>query len=229
MNVKALRLLLLLACTLGLQASPEGTMKLVWEDNFDGKELDAKKWNTSGVVKLVDGQLSLEITPGDKPMFWRGSGVNTNGKFKTSGYGYVEASILFTKTPGHSGGFSIGNEDMKPPAASMNFGGGGDNAGLGLYIVNDERGRTLSPKENPVPKDGYSKKFHKFGFAWTANDYRWYVDGRLVQKMTQPGTSKPMAISFGHGGLGEAGFAKNFPDPTKGPEPVRVDWVKVYQ
>lgn len=233
MNVNALRLLLLLACTLAwslcLQASPEGTMKLVWEDNFDGKELDPKKWNTNGVVKVVDGQLSLEATPGDRPMFWRGSGVNTNGKFKTAGFGYVEASILFTKSRDHGGGFSIGNEDMGKPAARMNFGGSGDGAGLGLYIVNDERGRSLSPNENPVPKDSYSKKFHKFGFAWTATDYRWYVDGRLVQKMVQPPTTKPMAISFGHSVGGEAGFTKNFPDPTKGPEPVRVDWVKVYQ
>jgi beta-glucanase (GH16 family) len=206
-------------------------MKLVWEDNFDGKEIDAKKWNVNNKdgVRIIDGKLSLEITPGDKPMFWRGSSVNTNGKFRTSAYGYVEASILFTQTAGHSGGFSIGNEDMSKPAASMGFGGAGDNATLSLYIVNEERGRTLSPKDNPIPKDGYSRKFHKFGFAWTANDYRWYVDGRLVQKMTQPGTPKPMAISLGHGGLGEAGFVKSFPDPTRGPEPIRVDWVKVYQ
>ncbi len=204
-------------------------MKLVWEDNFDGKELDAKKWGSNGVVKMVEGKLSLEATPGDRPMFWRGSSVSTNGKFKTAGFGYVEASILFTQTGGHSGGFSIGNEDMTKPAARMSFWGANDGVGLSLYLVNEERGRSLSPKDNPVPKDAYSKKFHKFGFAWTENDYRWYVDGRLVQKMTQPGTPKPMAIGFGHSIGGEAGFTKSFPDPKKGPEPMRVDWVKVYQ
>ncbi|MEI7651356.1 MAG: glycoside hydrolase family 16 protein [Verrucomicrobiota bacterium] len=215
-----------------LVAAPESSMKLVWEDNFDGKALDETKWTASSKtgVKLVDGQLSLEITPGDKPMFWRGSSVNTNGKFKTAAYGYIEASILFVQTRGHGAGFSIGNEDKRNPSASMGFSNaGGDAVTLSLGIVNEERGRSLTPKENPIPKGDYSKKFHKFGFAWTATDYRWYVDGRLVQKMTQPGTTKPMVIGLSHNGLPEAGFLKTFNDPTKGPEPMRVDWVKVYQ
>lgn len=229
------RLLALLLCLCSLWAGPETSLKLVWFDEFNDKEIDKKKWNIGNAdgVRIVDGQLSLEITPGSKPMFWRGSSVNTDGKYESK-YGYIEASILFMQTGGHGGGFGIGNRDRRHPAASMGFSnGGGDAVGLALWIVNEERGRTLSPKENPVPRDkSYSQKFHKFGFQWSAADYRWYVDGRLVYTLrtpTVPSTPKPMTISFDHSRLGEAGLMKNYKDPKMGPEPMRIDWVRVYQ
>jgi beta-glucanase (GH16 family) len=221
-------------CVCSLLAGPETSLKLVWSDEFNEKEIDKKKWNTGDGVKIVDGQLSLEIIPGSKPMFWRGSSVNTRGKF-SSNYGYIEASIMFVQTGGHGCGFGIGNQDNRHPAAGMGFGnGGGDSVGLSLWVVNEERGRTLSPKENPIPRDAtYSKKFHRFGFQWSAADYRWYVDGRLANTIRisphVPATTKPMYISLDHNRLPEAGLLKNFKDPNMGPEPMRVDWVKVYQ
>ena len=235
MAVSFSRLLSLFLCVASLCAGPETSLKLVWSDEFNDKELDKKKWNIGNAngVRIVDGQLSLEITPGSKPMFWRGSNVSTKGKY-SSKYGYIEASILFVQTGGHGCGFSIGNEDRRNPAAGMGFSNGGGTAvTLGLWIVNEERGRSLEPKENPIPRDDtYSKKFHKFGFQWSASDYKWYVDGRLVYTMrtpTVPATPKPMYIALSHDRLPEAGLLKSFKDPKMGPEPMRVDWVKVYQ
>jgi hypothetical protein len=167
-------------------------------------------------------------------MFWRGSSINSRGKYSSKA-GFIEASIMFLQTGGHGCGFGIGNEDGRAPSASMGYSnGGGDSVGLGLGIVNEERGRNLSPKENPIPRDAsYSKKFHRFGFQWGPNDYRWYVDGRLAYTIRIsdkiPATPKPMYISFSHNSLPEAGLLKNFKDPNMGPEPMRVDWVKVYQ
>jgi len=230
------RLLPVLLCACSLLAGPETSLKLVWSDEFNEKEIDKKKWNIGNAdgVKIVDGQLSLEITPGSKPMFWRGSNVSTRGKYSSKA-GYIEASIMFLQTGGHGCGFSIGNEDDKPPAAGMGFSnGGGSTVGLGLYMRNEERGRSLSPKENPIPKDDtYSKKFHRFGFQWGPADYRWYVDGRLYNTIrispSVLATPKPMYISIYHDRLPEAGLLRNFKDPKLGPEPMRVDWVKVYQ
>ena len=234
--VHPLRLLPVLLCACSLLAGPETSLKLVWSDEFNEKEIDKKKWNIGNAdgVKIVDGQLSLEITPGSKPMFWRGSNVDTRGKYSSKA-GFIEASIMFVQTGGHGCGFGIRNEDDKPPAAGMGFSnGGGSTVGLGLYMRNEERGRTLSPKENPIPKDDtYSKKFHRFGFQWGPADYRWYVDGRLYNTIRiSPhvlATPKPMYIGLSHNGLPEAGLLKNFKDPQMGPEPMRVDWVKVYQ
>ena len=236
MAVPLSRLLSLFLFAASLCAGPETSLKLVWSDEFNDKELDKKKWNinNSDGVRIVEGQLSLEITPGSKPMFWRGCNVDTRGKYSSKA-GYIEASIMFLQTGGHGCGFGIGNEDGRAPSASMGYSnGGGDSVGLGLGIVNEERGRSLSPKENPIPRDAsYSKKFHRFGFQWGPNDYRWYVDGRLAYTIRIsdkiPATPKPMYISFSHNGLPEAGLLKNFKDPNMGPEPMRVDWVKVYQ
>lgn len=236
MAVPLSRLLSLFLFAASLCAGPETNLKLVWSDEFNDKELDKKKWNinNSDGVRIVEGQLSLEITPGSKPMFWRGCNVDTRGKYSSKA-GYIEASIMFLQTGGHGCGFGIGNEDRRAPSASMGYSnGGGDSVGLGLGIVNEERGRSLSPKENPIPRDAsYSKKFHRFGFQWGPNDYRWYVDGRLAYTIRIsdkiPATPKPMYISFSHNGLPEAGLLKNFKDPNMGPEPMRVDWVKVYQ
>ena len=236
MAVPLSRLLSLFLFAASLCAGPETSLKLVWSDEFNDKELDKKKWNinNSDGVRIVEGQLSLEITPGSKPMFWRGSSVDTRGKYSSKA-GYIEASIMFLQTGGHGCGFGIGNEDRRAPSASMGYSnGGGDSVGLGLGIVNEERGRSLSPKENPIPRDAsYSKKFHRFGFQWGPNDYRWYVDGRLAYTIRIsdkiPATPKPMYISFDHNRLPEAGLLKSFKDPQMGPEPMRVDWVKVYQ
>jgi len=230
------RLLALLFCVVSLCAGPETSLKLVWSDEFNDKEIDKKKWNVSDGVRIVDGQLSLEIIPGSKPMFWRGSNVHTRGKYSSKA-GYIEASIMFVQTGGHGCGFGIGNEDERPPSAGMGFSnGGGNTVGLGLYVRTEDRpgGRGLNPKENPMPKDdSYSKKFHRFGFQWGPADYRWYVDGRLAYTIrispNIPATPKPMFISLSHNGLPEAGLLKNFKDPKMGPEPMRVDWVKVYQ
>lgn len=229
------RLLPLIFCVSALLAGPEANLKLVWSDEFNDKELDTKKWNVGNAdgVRLVDGQLSLEITPGSKPMFWRGSSVNTLGKYSVKN-AFVEASILFLQTGGHGCGFGVGADDGRFPAAGMGYGnGGGDSVGLSLWIVNEERGRTLSPKENPIPRDPtYSKKFHKFAFWWTPSDYRWYVDGRLVYTLRPPmapPTLKTMHLSFDHSRLPEAGLLKSFKDPKMGPEPMRIDWIKVYQ
>jgi beta-glucanase (GH16 family) len=227
-------LLPVLLCACSLLAGPETSLKLVWSDEFNDKEIDKKKWNFGDGVRIVDGQLSLEITPGSKPMFWRGSKVNTRGKYSSKA-GYIEASIMFLQTGGHGCGFGIGNDDEKPPSAGMGFSnGGGSTVSLGLYVRNADGGRGLNPKENPVPKDDtYSKKFHRFGFQWGPADYRWYVDGRLAYTIRIsdkiPATPKPMYISFYHDRLPEAGLLKNFKDPNMGPEPMRVDWVKVYQ
>jgi hypothetical protein len=227
------RLLPFFFCVCSLLAGPETSLKLVWSDEFNDKEIDKTKWNFGDGVRIVDGQLSVEILPGSKPMFWRGSSINSRGKY-SSKYGFIEASIMFVQTGGHGCGFSIGNEDNRHPAASMGFSnGGGDSVGVGLSVVNEERGRGLSPKENPMPRLAYSKKFYRFGFQWTPNDYRWYLDGRLAYTIrispSIPTTPKPMYISFYHDRLPEAGFLKNFKDPQMGPEPMRVDWVKVYQ
>jgi hypothetical protein len=46
-----------------LGAAPNNGLKPVWEDDFNAKELDTKKWSTSGTARFVDGKLQIEVTP----------------------------------------------------------------------------------------------------------------------------------------------------------------------
>ena len=187
--VHPLRLLPVLLCACSLLAGPETSLKLVWSDEFNEKEIDKKKWNINNAdgVKIVDGQLSLEITPGSKPMFWRGSSINSRGKYSSKA-GYIEASILFLQTGGHGCGFGIGNEDGKAPSAGMGFSnGGGDSVGVGLWIVNEERGRNLSPKENPVPRD---PTYSRSSTASASSGVRTTIDGMWTAAWLTPSESR---------------------------------------
>jgi beta-glucanase (GH16 family) len=229
--MKALPLFSLLAA-LTLGAAPNNGLKPVWEDDFNAKELDTKKWNVAGTARVVDGKLQIEVTPKDKPGFWNGSWANSSKKF-THGQGYFEASIRAVQTKGRGWvNFGIRNEDMsKVPSASMNFTfTGGDRIEPGLNIVDEGGSHRLVPKESVIPMDGGKsyKKFLTYGLQWTDKAYIWYVEGRQVHKMSRPIPKAPMYIEF-YQALPEGGLLKDFMNPKMGPEPMQVDWVKVFK
>jgi len=229
--MKALPLFSLLAA-LTLGAAPNNGLKPVWEDDFNAKELDTKKWSTSGAARIVDGKLQIEVTPKDKPGFWNGSWANTSKKF-THSQGYFEASIRAVQTKGRGWvDFGIRNEDMsKSPSASMSFTfTGGDRIEPGLSIVDDGGSHRLVPKENVIPMDGGKsyKKFLTYGLQWTDKAYIWYVEGRQVHQMSRPIPSAPMYMEF-YQSLPEGGLLKDFMNPKLGPEPLQIDWVKVFK
>jgi hypothetical protein len=225
--------LLLVLTTAALSAAPSMGLKPIWEENFDGKELDPKKWNSSGAVKLVDGKLSLEIVaaPGAKPGFWNGASVSTQGKFESM-QGYFEASIRVLQTKGRWADFSVRNADMgKSPSAAMSFTSTGNDKIDTTLWFNDETGsHNMTPKTSPVVMMGgvSYKKFHTYGLQWTAKSYIFFVDGRQVQRMDRPSPKEPMHIAFSHN-LPEGGLLKDYMNPNMGPEPLQVDWVKAYK
>lgn len=229
--MKALTIFSMVAA-LTLGAAPNNGLKPVWEDDFNAKELDAKKWNSGGQARIVDGKLQLEITPKDKPGFWNGSWVNSSRKF-THAQGYFEASIRAVQSKGRGWvHFGIRNEDMsKVPAAAMNFTfTGADRIEPNLYIVDDGGSHRLVPKENVIPMDGGKsyKKLLTYGLQWTDKKYIWYVEGRKMHEMTRPVPGAPMYIEF-YQSLPEGGLLKDFMNPKLSPEPMQVDWVKVFK
>jgi beta-glucanase (GH16 family) len=229
--MKALTLFSLLAA-LSLGAAPNSGLKPVWEDNFDAKEIDAKKWNVGGGARIVDGKLQIETTPKDKPGFWNGSHVHSSKKF-THGQGYFEASIRAVQSKGRGWvSFGIRNEDMsKSPSASLAFVfTGADRIEPNLNIVDDSGSHRLVPKEKVIAMDGGKsyKKFLTYGLQWNATSYMWYVEGRLVHKLARPIPAAPMYVEF-YQSLPEGGLLKDFMNPKMGPEPMQVDWVKVFK
>jgi beta-glucanase (GH16 family) len=217
---------------LSLGAAPNSGLKPVWEDNFDAKEIDTKKWNVSGPVHIVDGKLQLEVAAKDKPGFWSAGSVDTKGKF-SHGQGYFEASIraIQAKDRGHVT-FQIRNADLsKIPSAEMYFWfAGADKVSPNLSFYDDAGKHPLAPKDSPISLDGGKsyKKFVTYGLQWTDKNYIWYVDGRQVHKLSRPTPQEPVYIIINQF-IGEGGLLKAYMNPKLGPEPLQVDWVRVFK
>jgi beta-glucanase (GH16 family) len=229
--MKALPLFSLLAA-LTLGAAPNAGLKPVWEDDFNAKELDPKKWSVGGSARIVDGKLQIETTPKDKPGFWNGSWANTSNKF-THPQGYFEASIRAVQSKNRgSVNFGIRNQDMsKSPSASFSFVfSGADRIEPNLHLVEETGAQRLVPKERVIAMDGGKsyKKFLTYGLQWNATSYIWYVEGRQVHKLSRPIPKEPMFIEFTQW-LPEGGLLKDFMNPKLGPEPMQIDWVKVFK
>ncbi len=225
-------LLCSLFVALSLGAAPNSGLKPVWEDNFDAKEIDTKKWNVSGPVHIVDGKLQLEVAPKDQPRFWSGGSVDTKGKF-SHGQGYFEASIRAIQAKNRGWAvFEFRNADFaKLPSAEMFFWfTGADKVSPSLNFFDDAGKHPLSPKDSPIALDGGKsyKKFVTYGLQWTDKNYIWYVDGRQVHKLSRPTPVDPVYISL-HLGLPEGGLLKEYPNPKLGPEPMQIDWVRVFK
>jgi beta-glucanase (GH16 family) len=181
---------------------------------------------------VVDGKLQIETTPKDKAGFWNGSNAHTSKKF-THGQGYFEASIRAVQSKNRGWTvFGIRNENMtKAPAASMHFVfNGADRIEPVLNIFDEDGATRLAPKEKVIAMDGGKsyKKFLTYGLQWNATSYIWYVEGRQVHKLSRPIPKEPMYLEF-YQHLPEGGLLKDFMNPKLGPEPMQVDWVKVFK
>ena len=229
--MKALPLFSLLAA-LTLGAAPNNGLKPVWEDDFNAKELDPKKWKADGQARIVDGKLQLEVTPKDKAGFWNRSSANTSRKF-SHGQGYFEASIRAVQSKNRGWTvFGIRNEKMEiVPSSSLSFVfSGADRIEPSLHLVEETGTERLVPQERVIAMDGGKsyKKFLTYGLQWTATSYIWYVDGRQVHKLSRPIPKEPMYLEF-YQHLPEGGLLKDFMNPKLGPEPMQIDWVKVFK
>ena len=229
--MKALPLFSLLAA-LTLGAAPNNGLKPLWEDDFNAKELDPKKWSVGGQARIVDGKLRLEVTPKDKAGFWNNSSANTSRKF-SHGQGYFEASIRAVQSKNRGWTvFGIRNEKMEiVPSSSLSFVfSGADRIEPSLHLVEETGTERLVPKERVIAMDGGKsyKKFLTYGLQWTATSYIWYVDGRQVHKLSRPIPKEPMYLEF-YQHLPEGGLLKDFMNPKLGPEPMQIDWVKVFK
>jgi beta-glucanase (GH16 family) len=211
-------------------------MKLAWSDDFNGKEVDESKWNvlnsTPGAVKIVDGILRLECLPGKGPGFWQGSGVNTHMKFSQA-YGYFEASMKMLQTTGRTGRFEVRHTPKEePPTARLIYNStGNDNILLSAQVADNSGVRNFNATKPTFNLEGGAsyKKFHTYGFYWTPKYFEWYVDGKKAYRVDRPETpSKPMYLEFVHYPP-EGGEIPQFTQANNGPEPLMIDWVKVWK
>lgn len=222
-----------------LCAGPETSMKLAFEDTFKGKVIDEAKWSYDKTnVRLVQAKVgaetkqvvSLEIVSAGKPTLWRSSTLNA--KF-TAPLMYVEASVRMQQTKNRWAGFRLRTvEDKKNGAGELFFDSlGEDKVRVHATLVNAMSGgaQRLIPDKQPVNLDGGAsyKKFNRYGIQWTEKAAKWYLNGREVFTLRRDLSKDALNLHFYHH-LPEGGVLREFPNPTMGPEPIQIEWVRAY-
>lgn len=214
-------------------ANPPRKMTLAFSDEFDGPAIDAAKWNQvatspAGTVTLKDGKLVLGVQRCPDNI-WRGGSVNTRNRFDQA-QGYFEASIKAGRHPGHHAGFVLPPKDKKELYAELYVAElFGDDKVVTWARHNDG---TALKDEKPAPpihpfKGGESAKdFHVYALLWKDKDLAWYIDGKEVFATKKVTAKDPAFISLGHT-VSEFEIPKL--DPSKLPDDVQVDWVKVWK
>ncbi len=229
------------------------TAKLLFEDNFDGTELDSTKWercpewDRQGGIDVWDddlsylngeGQLVLGAEWNEDEQKLHSGAVRTNGKF-TAGYAYYEASVKLPKAHGIWGAFwmMVGNVNSEENAAadgveidiieSINADKGICNHAL-HWDGYDAAHQKLGHEMNRV--NIYDGEFHTFGLWRTEDKYIFYIDGKESWSVS----SKKCAICPEQGYMkltvegaewAGAGTDKSI---NALPAEMVVDWVRVW-
>lgn len=180
--------------------------KLVFQDNFDGTELNDDKWangygwgntarNSYGYCdpdnnEVAGGALkqTIERRPQDGELFSTGC-VHTKDLFSQL-YGFWEARIRMPGCRGSRGAFwGKPNDESWPPELDVIevYGDERDRADLTNHWM--ERGDRKKDKERFYGPD-FSADYHVFGARWSEEEIVWYVDG--VERMRTKAGSRFM-------------------------------------
>jgi beta-glucanase (GH16 family) len=226
----------------GLPAAPEGkTWQLVWQDEFDGQQLDASKWEVpegrrrdgwwSREAISLDGQGHLEIRALRSADKYLDGCVRTRGKFEHA-QGYYETRVLFQRQPGHWTAFWLYNSSV---------GRVGDEGRDGTEIDIMEKPWLDDRVQHALHWDGYGRAhkssghvsrapgvmegWHTFALWWKADEYVFYIDGKEVWRTADGGVCQvPLYIKLSDE-IGD--WAGDIAD-AKLPDSFLVDYVRVY-
>ncbi len=226
-----------------LPKAPAGKeWKLVWHDEFDGKQVDESKWNRLGDWKRRDGfwvkedaYLSgkgtlLLRTRKDGERYTCGA-VNTRDKFEHA-FGYYVARCKLPRQPGHWPAFWL----MCPGVTKVGD-EGRDGTEIDVVEVPWRDGQLTSN----LHWDGYGKEhksdgtkytvpevtegWHTFGLLWRPTGYVFYVDGQEKWRSTAGGVSRvPEFLKLTE----EIGTWGGEIQKAVLPDEFAVDYVRVY-
>lgn len=229
-----------------LPAHIKENYKLVWNDEFDGTEVDLSKWNYRaegntrkyGIVsrKTIEldgnGNVALKVLKDDDGKYYIGQ-LGTQGIYETT-FGYFECRAKMNKEFGPHVAFwlqspEVGNTSDNPEK----YGAEVDIFEYHLKAPNtvhhnihwngygDAHKSTGKKIDMPEIKDG----FHTFGLEWTKDEYIFYVDGKETWRTTTAVSHRNeyMILSTELTGWGGDPATGNFPDE------VVFDYVRVYK
>lgn len=217
--------------------------KLVWDDQFNGHELDTSKWNVRHIgpvrigynspeaVKVEKGYLKLfALQKGDSIL---GCAVGTANHLLTK-YGYFECRAQLQESTGVWSAFWIQSLKIAEGEDPSTFGTeidifeffkelGTDTITHALHWAYGPNMHSVGPMKSYLK--GLSKGFHTFGLEWTPEKYSFFIDGYKFHEQTQgiSNIEEYMILSMELPSKRESIEKTNFPDV------FLVDWVKVYK
>ncbi len=221
--------------------------KLVFEDNFDGKVIDTKKWNITGDMprtggiwrkanSTLDGKGNLDLLfkpDGDTFSF---GAIDTKDKFNFT-YGLVECRMMLPKHTGHWPGFWLfGNEVTRV----------GDDGRDGTEVdIVEAPWRFEEKVSHCLHWDGYgddhashgftptiagiNEGWHTYAVDWSPDGYIFLVDGVETWRSDAGGVCRnPLWVIFSDEMGGWSGNPREV-DPKLLPDHILVDYVRVWQ
>lgn len=167
---------------------------LVWEDNFDGNELDTTKWrhratgrlrigyNDPKMVKVIDGNLLLMYDI-RKDSILVGA-IGTEPTYMST-YGYFECRAIVQKSLGPWAAFWLQSPLISQGEDPAKYG-----AEVDIFEYEQDLGDTMThtvhwaygPNQKSIGRkdsylEGLSEGFHTYALEWTPEKYAFYIDG----------------------------------------------------
>ncbi|MCY1719368.1 glycoside hydrolase family 16 protein [Prolixibacteraceae bacterium Z1-6] len=224
----------------------KATYKLFWSDEFEGSDIDLKKWNYRaegstrkyGVVSRQtialdgNGNVTIKVLKDNDGKYFIGQ-LGTQGLFETT-YGYFECRAKMNKELGPHIAFwlqspEVGNTSNNPQEY-------GAEVDIFEYHMKEPDtvhhnihwngyGDTHKSTGAKINLSDLKNGFHTFGLEWTKDEYVFYVDGIETWRTSTAVSHRSEYIILsteltGWGGDPQSG---NFPDE------VVFDYVRVYK
>jgi beta-glucanase (GH16 family) len=194
------------------QAKPSlPTSKLVWQDEFEGIQLDTTRWvfdlgrgnngwgnaelqyytKRSENVKVADGRLIITARKESyEGAFFTSARIKTKGKFEKQ-YGWFEARIKLPKGQGMWPAFWMLGSDIDqigwPKTGEidiMEYRGQNPKIILSTLHGPGYSGNKGVSKSFESQQGGYDEDFHLFAVDWRADYIHFYIDGQIYHKLT---------------------------------------------
>ena len=234
---------------------PKPGWKLEWHDEFDGTELDLSKWKyrqlgmrESSLISKdsvsLDGKGHLQLTVKEQDGKLLNGMIGTQGKFITT-YGRFEARIKFHHMQGQHGSLWMqpdkpkkGIDDPAITGAEIDiiewFGAGRKDGGTASNIywggVNTAKDHHAGGTKDfhALLKKGkeWSDDFHVFALEWSPTEYVFSIDDHVTYRITEGISQSPQYLILS---LLTADWEKDRLDRKKLPDPMIVDWVRVWK
>ena len=229
---------------------PSSEYKLVWSDEFDGTELDLKKWrhrypgprkdgfNDPSAFQL-DGQGHLLLSCKRQDGKIVVGMITTDGLYSAQ-YGYFEARVQFQTQEGWWPGFWLMSNTVADPDRGKAIVDDTARNGTEIDIFEYLRirgdqiqhaihwngyGKSHKSAGHHAPAPGLTTGFHTIGCEWTPDRYTFYVDGRQTYEIRQAISHVPEYVILS----GEVSSWPGQISRAELPDVVIWDYVRVWQ